>query len=149
MAASIEERIAAAVKTALLAAPQMTEIAGRVERARSDSISADEGETINVSSDALAVKSLSNEVDDKELTLNLELYVRGVTWETLADAIAVQAHARVMGHNYYTAEGIKLAQVRLVDADWVADQGDQTPGKRTMKYAFRFLSMVEDITKQP
>lgn len=149
MAASIEERIAEAVKTALLAATQMPEVLGRVFRAREDALSREEGETINITSDALAVKSLSTDVDDKELTLNVEIYVRGDVWETLADAIAVQAHARVMGRGYWAVDAIKLAQVRLVDGDWTSQEGDQTPGKRIMKYAFRYLAMAADITKQP
>ena len=137
MAASIEERIAEAVKTALLAAPQIAEVAARVDRAREDARHREEGESINVTSEALAVKSLSTAIDDKELTLNVEIYVRGDVWETLADVIAVQAHTRIMRRNYKSADNIDLAQLRLVDGDWTSQDGDQTPGKRTMKYAFQ------------
>ena len=149
MSASIEERIAEAVKTALLAAPQITEVAERVDRAREDSRHREEGDSINISSDALAVKGLSSGVDDKELTLSVEIYVRGDVWETRADAIAVQLHGRIMRRNYQGVDGIVLAQVRLVDGDWTGQEGDQTPGKRTMKYAFRYLAMADDITTQP
>jgi hypothetical protein len=149
MSASIVERIAEAVKAALLAAPQIAEVVDRVDRAREDSRHREEGESINISSEALAVKSLSTSTDDKELTLNVEIYVRGDVWETRADAIAVQAHTRIMRRNYKATDSVALAQLRLVDGDWTGQDGDQTPGKRTMKYAFRYLAMAEDITTQP
>jgi hypothetical protein len=149
MSASIEERIAEAVKAALLATPQIAEVADRVDRAREDSRHREEGESINIISDAMAVRSLSDEVDDKELTLNVEIYVRGDVWETRADAIAIQAHTRVMRRNYKSTDSIALARLRLVDGDWTGQEGDQTPGKRIMKYAFRYLAMADDITLQP
>jgi hypothetical protein len=74
--------------------------------------------------------------------------VRGDVWETIADAIALQVHARVMKRDYNWLDHIALARVRLVDGDWTAQEGDQTPGKRTMKYAFRYLAMADDITTQ-
>lgn len=149
MAASIEERIAEAVKAALLAATQIPEIADRVFRAREDAFSREEESAINVTSDSQAIKIFSTEIDDKELTLNVEIYVRGDVWETLADTIAVQAHPRVMQRDYKALDGIVLARVRLIDGDWTSQEGDQTPGKRTMKYAFRYLAMAADITQQP
>jgi len=149
MAASIEERIAEAVKTTLLAATQMPEVLDRVFRAREDAFSREEEAAINVTSDSQAIKIFSTEIDDKELTLNVEIYVRGDVWETLADTIAAQAHPRVMSRDYKGLDGIAIAKVRLIDGDWTSQEGDQTPGKRTMKYAFRYLAMADDITQQP
>lgn len=149
MAASIEERIAVAVQSALLTVAQIPEIGERVFRAREDAFSRDEGETINISSDDQTLKIFSTEIDDKELTLNVSIYVRGDVWETLADIIAVQVHPRIMRRDYKGADGIVLTRVRLVDGDWTGQEGDQTPGKRTMKYAFRYLAMADDITTQP
>ena len=149
MGASIEERIAEAVKAALLAPTQMPEVLDRVFRAREDAFSREEEASINITSDAQALKIFSTEIDDKELTLNVEIYVRGDVWETLADAIAVQVHSRVMHRDYLGVDGVALARVRLLDGDWAAQEGDQTPGKRTLKYAFRYLAMADDITKQP
>jgi hypothetical protein len=149
MAASIEERIAEAVKTTLLAQSQIPEIADRVFRAREDAFSRDEEAAINISSDAQTIKIFSAEIDDKELTLNIKIHVRGDVWETFADIVAVQVHPRVMKRDYKTLDGIDLARVRLVDGDWSGQEGDQTPGERTMKYAFRYLAMADDITTQP
>lgn len=149
MATSIEERIAEAMKTALLATPTMPEIGDRVFRAREDAFNREEEAAINITTDGFSVKSLSAMVDDKELTLNVQIYVRGDVWETLADAIAIQAHQRVMHRDYLGIDGIGIAQVRLVDADWISEEGDQTPGKRTMKYSYRYLSLAGDITIQP
>ncbi len=146
MAASIFERVADEVKTALYNA--VTGVGTRVERAREDAISADEGDTLNIVTLDNAQRTFSDEIDDNELSIGVSIYVRGDVWETKADAYAVLIHPLVMRRNY-AASGLRIARVRLTDQDWIADAGDATPGKRTLKYAFRFLTLADDITKQP
>lgn len=147
MAASIFERLAEEVKVALLAAA-IPGIVARVYRAREDAIAIEEGDTINVATDSNNQKVFSGDVDDNELLVDAVLYVRGDVWETKADAYAVIVHQIVMTRNYAGA-GLKIARVRLTDQSWSAQEGDQTPGKRTLKFAFRFLTLAADITAQP
>lgn len=147
MAASIAERIAAVVQ-GTLASPAITGIGTNVFRAREDALTREDGDMLNVVCDAEALRVHSDDLDDCELTLDVQIHVNGDVWETKADAYAVQAHARIMACDYLGA-GIRLARVRRSDGDWSAEAGDQTPGKRTLKYAFRYFTFAADITKQP
>jgi hypothetical protein len=148
MAYSIPEQIAQAVQAALLAVPQISGIAGRVERAREDAINRDEGDTINLASDSEQLQPVSDDVDDAEFILAVQIYVTGNVWETKADAHAVAAHQRILGKDY-AAAGLKLARVRRIEGDWSGDDADATPGKRTLKYGFRYLANAADLTTQP
>lgn len=145
--ATIFERIPEEVKTALLAAA-IAGIGTRVYRARQDAIALDEGDTLNVETDANNQKTFSEALDDNELLIDVEIYVRGDVWETKADAYALAVHPIVMGRNYGAA-GLRIARVRLTDQAWTAQEGDGTPGKRTLKYAFRFFTLAADISAQP
>lgn len=146
MAASIFERIAEEVRAALL--NNVAGVDARVFRAREDAISIDDGDTINIATDSNGQKVFSDAVDDNELLLDVCIYVRGDVWETKADLYAVVVHPLVMQRNYGAA-GLRIARVRLTDQDWTGQDGDSTPGKRTLKFAFRFLSLAGDITAQP
>jgi len=146
MSASIFERVAEEVKVALL--NHVAGVDDRVFRAREDAIGIDEGDTLNVFTDGNQQRTFSDTVDDNELTIAVAIYVRGDVWETKVDVYAVLLHPLVMRHSY-SAAGLKIARVRLTDQDWVAEGGDATPGKRVMRYAFRFLTLADDITAQP
>lgn len=146
MAASIFERLAEEVKLALL--NHVAGVDARVYRAREDAISIEEGDTINIATDSNAQKVFAAEVDDNEFLLDASIYVRGDVWETKADAYAVTVHQLVLARDYRAA-GLKIACVRLTDQNWTAQEGDQTPGKRSLKFAFRFLTLAGDITAQP
>ena len=145
---SIIERIAEEVKSALIAG-EIPGIAEQVERAREDASTFDEGDYINVRIEDNAQRTFSEAVDDNELMLALDIHVRGDVWESKADAYAVQVHPLVHLRNY-SAVGLALARApRLTDQAWSADPGESTPGRRTMNFAFRFLTLAGDITKQP
>lgn len=146
MAASIFERIAAEVRLALLNA--VAGVDARVFRAREDAITIDEGDTINIATDSNSQKVLSSAVDDNELLLGVSIYVRGDVWETKADVYAAAVAPLVMRRDY-AAAGLKIARVRLTDQDWNGQEGDSTPGKRTLKFAFRFLTLADDMAAQP
>lgn len=145
---TIPEKIAQAVQAALLAEPQITGIEGRIERAREDSIQRSEGDTVNLMSDSEQLQPVADDVDDCEYILSVQIYVAGDVWETKADAYALLVHRRILGCDY-AAAGAKLARVRRTDGDWGGDQGDATPGKRTLKYGFRYMAFSADMTKQP
>jgi hypothetical protein len=145
---TIPEKIAQAVQAALLAGPQMTGIADRVFRAREDAINRDEGDTLNLKSDSEQLQPIGDDVDDAEFILSVQIYVSGDVWETKADAYALLAHRRILGCDY-AAAGVKLARVRRTDGDWGGDEGDATPGRRTLKYGFRYTAFAADMTKQP
>jgi len=146
--ASIIERIAEEVKQALLAG-EIPGIAEQVERAREDASTFDEGDYLNVRTEDKTQRTFSDQVDDNELILAVDVHVRGDVWETKADIYAVQVHPLVYGRNY-SAAGLVLARApRLTDENWKAEAGDSTPGCRTMLFAFRFLTLAADITKQP
>lgn len=146
---TIPEKIAQAVQAALLAATQIAGIADRVYRAREDAIQRDEGDTINLMSDSEQLQPVSDDVDDAEFILSVQIYVTGDVWETKADAYALLVHQRILAYDYAGAGGVKLARVRRTDGDWGGDEGDQTPGKRTLKYGFRYMAFAADMTRQP
>lgn len=145
---TIPERIARAVQAALLAVPQIAGIEARVERAREDAIQRDEGDLLNLRSDSEQLQPLADDVDDCEFILAVQIYVSGTDWESRADAYAIQVHRLVLGAGY-SAANVKLARVRRVDGDWGGDEGDATPGKRTLKYGFRYTAYAADLTTQP
>jgi hypothetical protein len=148
MTASIPERIAAAVQAALLAEPVMNEVVDRVERAREDAFSREEiaDGAINIRSGDERTRRHSDEADDNELDIDIEINVRaGDVWETAADAIAVQVHARVKSYDY----GLKIALISKAGRSPKGEAGDYTPGQLTLTYTFRYLTLAADITAQP
>lgn len=151
---SIAERVAQAVQDALQphlpGDPGITGIEARVERARADTITREDGDTINIESENEQLRPFDDGLDDCELTLAVQIYVTAAAvWESTADAIAIQAHRRIRAYDYLVTASLKVAKVRRVEGDWDADQGDKMPGRRTLKYAFRFFTFADDITKQP
>jgi hypothetical protein len=149
MLASIPERIAAAVQDALLAEPVMIEVAARVERAREDAFSREEivDGAINIRSGDERTRRHSDDVDDNELDIDIEINVRaGDVWETAADAIAVQVHARVKTWAY---TGIAIAVISKAGRSPKGEGGDYTPGQLTLTYTFRYLTLADDVTAQP
>jgi len=145
---SIIERIAEEVKEALLAG-EIPGIAEQVERAREDASTFDEGDYLNVRKEDNTQRTFSDQVDDNELVLAVDIHVRGDVWESKADAYGVQVHPLVYGRNYAAAGLILARPPRLTDQNWKAESGDSTPGCQTMLFAFRFLTLASDITKQP
>lgn len=144
---SIEEKLAEEVRTALV--NNVSGIGPRVYRAREDAINPDEGDTLNIISLEMPSRPFSDGVDDNELTLSISIFVRGDVWESKADAYAVLIHPIVVNRDYLSAQ-VKLARrPRRTDQDWTGDEGDATPGKRVVKYSFRFLTKIDDITAQP
>lgn len=151
MTASVVERIAAAVYQALLAEPRIVEVLGRVERAREEPFSREEvGDgAINIKSRDERMKVFSEEIDECELDVDVEINVRTAdVWETAADNIARQVHTRVIGFNY-TAAGLRIARTRKVARSPSSDDGDYTPGQLTLTYTFRYFTLANDITEQP
>ena len=149
MPASIAERIAEAVRTALLTEPRISEVGDRVDRAREDTYAREEITTgaINIRSGDEQSRRMSEDVDDNELDVTIEINVRvaGV-WETAADAIAAQVHSRVRGYAY---PGLKLWRPVKTGRSPSGEEGDYTPGQLTLTYTFRYLTLADDITAQP
>ena len=147
MSASIPERIAQAVQDALLAQPPMLEVLARVERAREDAFSREEiaDGAINIRSGDERTRRYSDEVDDNELDIEIEINVRGPVWETAADAIAVQVHARVRKHAY----PVQIALISKTGRSTKSEAGDYTPGQLTLTYTYRYLTRGDDLTLQP
>lgn len=146
MAQSIQDKIADAAKAALLAVPQITGVDGRVERNREDAYTREEGSGINLRSVSDPLRPISDEIDDCEYTLSADIYVFGADWEKQADAIAVEVEKRLRD---YTYTGIKLTHLRRLGGEWDGDGVDNTPGKREVQFAYRFLVFSMDMTKQP
>jgi hypothetical protein len=146
MAASISERFRAAVQACLLAAPQIDGVADRVDRAREDARSADEVSGINIAAADEPSKRQATTVNDKELHVDIQIFVRATgaeVWETVADAIDVAVAARLAA---YTSWPIDRPIISETGREWTADEGDDTRGKLTLSYAIRFLNQAGDIT---
>jgi len=151
MAYTTAEQFAEQVKLALQSAtpaPFPGIAAANVFRARQDAFQREEGDAINVRCDDEVLQPFSDDIDDAEVTIAVEVYVYGDVWETRADSYVPDIVKRIRAWNYAGA-GLSLARVRRVAGDWQADQGDATPGKRTLKFAFRHFIFADDPTKQP
>jgi hypothetical protein len=148
MAASIAEQIRAAFQAALLANPQIVGIGDQVFRAREDLYSDRESTAINVVGGTSSARTMSTEIDDNEIEIMVEIFVRAVqdeVWETKADAIAVTAHAKIMAA---TMPGT-VARISITDRSPLGDNGERTPGKETLKYAVRYLTSAFALDQAP
>lgn len=135
--ASISEQIATAVLTALL--DEIPAVGARVYRAREEALTRTECPAIvvrSVSEDPTPI-SVANDVHEVVFRLSLEIFVHAESdevWETLADAVAVPAHALLMAATLPAGVTNFAGPV----ATGFAQSADGTPASRTMVYECTF-----------
>jgi hypothetical protein len=148
--ASISERCRAAMKTALIV-PEMALVpAARVYRAREDAFSPDEEDSINIKGADESTAKMGRGADRNEEAVDVDIYVRaaqGEVWETKADAIMVEAHARLAA---YTAWPPGFAEIRKIGARFGgAERAERTPGILTVRYQIWFQTSAQALDKTP
>jgi hypothetical protein len=129
--ASLAEQIAAAVATALSGA--IPAVGTRVFRARMDAVPNSECPAIVVASgvEESTVATLAADVMRCEFDVVLGIHVAGGdVWETVADAVAVPAHAIFAA---LTFPGTATTWVGPLITDDAAS-GDDVPASRTLTY---------------
>ena len=129
--ASLAEQIAAATLTALSGA--IPAVGARVFRARTDAVQNAECPVIVISSgvEESAVATLAADVMRCEFDLVLSIHVAGGdVWETVADLVAVPAHAIFAA---LTLPGTATTWVGPLITDDAAS-GDDVPATRTLTY---------------
>lgn len=147
----LAEQVLAAFETALK--NQVPGVDGRVERDREDAVGEEEyaeaEAAVVVHPESEASRMLAESVDDNEVNVNVEIFVRAKQgagpWTTRANAFAVLVHARLMA---YAWPGF-VARVRKTGTNWGADEAGRTPGKLTLSYAVRYLSSARAIDASP
>jgi hypothetical protein len=129
--ASLAEQISAAVYTAIY--NQIGAVGTRVYRARVDAVPNSECPAIVISSgvEESAVATLAADVMRCEFDLVLSIHVAGGdVWETVADLVAVPAHAIFAA---LTLPGTATTWVGPLITDDAAS-GDDVPATRTLTY---------------
>lgn len=150
MAASISELLRQHVVLALTTPTEMTVPAARVYRAREDAFSRDEQDSINIKGADESTSAIGNEADKNEQVVDLDVYVRAAqneVWETKADAIAVEAHARLLAYASWPGG---FARIRKIGARFGgAERAERTPGMLTVRYQIWFQTSARALDKTP
>lgn len=142
MSASVREQILARLQALLLAAA--TPAGSNVFRSREVGLPIRETPAIVIRPDGEDDEPFGDRNDRHVLEVELVFVVRGDPWDSLADAIAVPAHAAVV------ADPVLLDLVgdviRKTGSQWVAEEADHTAGALITRYRFQYLTSIRDIT---
>lgn len=142
MAASLHERLLARVMAVLLAAG--TDAGSRITRGRVDAQAPDELPAINVRRAPGQLDAHGNGVDRATPEFELDLYVQGDDWETLADALHMQAHAALFADPDLAA---LVRGLRCIRTNPQAESGDRITGLLTATYQAQALVRIPELTK--
>lgn len=150
MAASISEQLRAAMLAALTTPAMSSVPVARVFRAREDAFSRDEQDAINIKGQDESTTGIGNGADKNEQVIDLDVYVRaaqGEVWETKADTILVEAHARLLTYATWPAG---FARIRKIGARFGgAERAERTPGILTVRYQIWFQTSSQSLDKPP
>ena len=142
---SISEQVLEHMRLACHSLPGMAEVA----RAREDLYSEREAPSINIKGEDEQTRPSGDKLDDSELTATLDVYVRAEqtqVWETLADAIAVKAHARLTA---YASWPLGFASIRKIGKRFGGYAAELTPGLLSVRYAIRFVNLARALDEVP
>jgi hypothetical protein len=147
---SISELMRAAFYASLITPTPIAGVdAANITRARQDLYSDREADALNVKGEDEQSKPLGEQIDDNELVVELDIYVRaaqGEVWETLADALWVKCHARLTAYGTWPAGFAKIRKIGMRFGGFAAEL---TPGLLTVRYAIRFLNMARAVDEAP
>lgn len=143
MPSSIGEQIRARMAVALSG---NTPAGASVFRAREVSITRAVCPAIVIMAEKEEDKPFSTEIDEHLVTVNLEVFVRGDVWESLADAIATPLHKILLTDAPLAA---LVTRIRKTSSVWEAQEADRTAGVLTLGYTVRYLSSATDISATP
>ncbi len=86
---------------------------------------------------------MATQVDKNLFEFAVEIFVRGDTWDSLADPVDVIAHAALMGDAQLAA---LIGDLRRVSETFEAQEADRTAGTLTVRYRTVFLTRANDIS---
>jgi len=117
----------------------------------------DSDAAVNIKPDDEVSRNRGERVDDNELGVNVEIYVRSVQgdvpWTTRANAYAVEVHALLASYTGWPSavagDEDGLALIRRTGRNWGGDEMGRTPGRLTIKYAIRYLSHSRALDRAP
>jgi hypothetical protein len=89
---------------------------------------------------------MAAQVDKNLFEFAVEIFVRGDTWDSLADPVDVIAHAALMGDAQLAS---MIGDLRRVGETFEAQEADRTAGTLTVRYRTVFLTRASDITAAP
>lgn len=121
------------VKAVLLGA---TAAADRVERGRVDAFGLDELPAINIRRANTSSEPMARGMDQVIVSFDLDIEVRGVAWETVADAIHEQVDG-LLTQDALLAE--LVSGLRCVSTAADAEGGDDVAGRLTVVYQGKFI----------
>lgn len=141
--ASLREQILAAMATALTGT---TPAGASVYRSRETAISRAVVPAIVVLPSGERVQRAGQQTDRHELTAKVVLYVRGDPWDQIADPVAVAMHKALISSAALAALSI---DIRLIDAEFEAEEADRTAGTLTHSYHITYFTRAGDISAAP
>jgi len=142
MAGSVHEALVARVKAVLLAAG--TNAGARVTRGSVDAQAPNELPAINVRRVGGQFNAHANTLDHAIPEFELDMYVQGDDWETLVDALHMQAHVALLAD---TQLATMVRGLRCTKTDMRGESADETTGLLTATYQAQALVRINDLTK--
>jgi hypothetical protein len=86
---------------------------------------------------------VATQVDKNLFEFAIEIFVRGDTWDSLADPIDVIAHAALMGDQTLAS---MIGDLRRISETFEAQEADRTAGTLTVRYRTVFRTRANDIS---
>lgn len=113
-----------------------TDAGSRIERGRADPFDQAELPAINVRRVSTATEAWAQGLDQVVIVFELDCEVRGLDWETTADALHEQADVALK-----TDEQLRqmLKGFRCISTECTGEAGDGTAGRLTARYSGRFI----------
>lgn len=138
---SLREQALSRIAAALLAAAPGGAV---VFRDRETSITRSQSPAIVVMPKSNGLTRTASAVDKNQFELNLEIFVRGDPWSSLADPIDLAAHAVLMTDaSLWTL----VSDVRRISENFDSLEADRTSGTLTVCYRLTFQTNALDITR--
>ncbi len=138
--ASVREQALSRIAAALTAAAPG---GANVYRARETSLTRAITPAIVIMPQGNAQARVATNVDKHQLDVNLEIFVRGDPWDSLADPVDVAAHAVLMND---AALWAIVADVRRISESFDSIEADRTSGTLTVGYRLTYQTRAGDIS---
>lgn len=113
-----------------------------VYRSRVDAFARSEEPSVVVRPGDEATRAFSDQSDNSDFAVLVEVVVRGDVWDSLADPIIVAAHALLLNDAALAALCSKL---RRTEAKWEAHDADLTAGVLTQTYHLQYRTPINSL----
>lgn len=141
MAASVIEQILVTVESVLQSAG--TDAADRVERNHDAAYASEELPAITIRRGVSDSQQHSQGLTHQIVHFTIEFFADGVSWESKADKLHMQAHTALATSSAISALGRGLL---CLGTDAESDSNDKPRGRLTARYQIQTLTRLSDMT---